>query len=469
MAKNDLFSNLTAVADRGNSGSADARRGQDDQFYRPAAPSKSAPAKARSSAPREIDTGRSRRAWAAAGAADVSAAEEEDLDREPFLRSRRRVPVRRGIVPKTRTGRILFATVIVLALAVLTVLALSVRDFLRDDPRFRIDSASSIQIMGNSQLTRAELLSVFGSDIGRNIFFVPLGERRAELERLPWVAHARVMRLLPDQLRVSIVERVPVAFLRDGNSIKLVDAAGVPLEMTPAMMASKRYSFPVVTGIAMTDPPALRAARMRLYEQFMGSLSAAGIKTSSQLSEVDLSDPEDLRAVMAAQNTSLLVHFGEGDFLQRYQRYQQHLSEWQRQYPQLASVDLRYDGQVVLGMAAEESSADAAKARAALRDSAAAPLVEHQAVSAAPEPKKAAARAPAHPPVRPAQHAVAHAGARTRTSKTSPRPSRKTPRKTPAKIAAKHSTKAPVKGSAKSRPAKSAAHPDPMRTVRSQG
>ena len=129
MAKNDLFSNLTAVADRGNSGSADARRGQDDQFYRPAAPSKSAPAKARSSAPREIDTGRSRRAWPAAGAPDVSVAEEENLDGEPFLRSRRRLPVRRGIVPKTRTGRILFATVIVLAFAVLTVLALSVRIF----------------------------------------------------------------------------------------------------------------------------------------------------------------------------------------------------------------------------------------------------------------------------------------------------------------------------------------------------
>ena len=56
-------------------------------------------------------------------------------------------------------------------------------------------------------------------------------ERRAELERLPWVEHATVMRLLPDRLRVSIVERTPVAFVRQGSHIGLVDASGVLMDM----------------------------------------------------------------------------------------------------------------------------------------------------------------------------------------------------------------------------------------------
>lgn len=266
------------------------------------------------------------------------------------MRSRRRVPIRRGIVPKTRTGRILFALLVVLALALLVMLVLFVRNFLRSDPRFRISSASSIQIAGNSEVTRPELLSVFGSDIGRNIFFVPLRERRAELEQLPWVAHATVMRLLPDQLRVSVVERVPIAFLRSGNAIELVDASGVPLNMTPAMMAAKHYSFPVVTGITARDPLPVRAARMRLYQQFIAALDSGGAKVSSQLSEVDLSDPEDIRVLMPTPGNAILVHFGQDDFLERYQRYRQHLEEWLRNYPHLASVDLRYDGQVVLEM-----------------------------------------------------------------------------------------------------------------------
>ncbi len=60
------------------------------------------------------------------------------------------------------------------------------------------------------------MLPVFGEDIGRNIFFVPFSERRKQLEQIPWIEHATVMRLLPDQIRISVVERKPVAFLRQG-------------------------------------------------------------------------------------------------------------------------------------------------------------------------------------------------------------------------------------------------------------
>ncbi len=79
------------------------------------------------------------------------------------------------------------------------------------------DSAA-IQIAGNSHMSRAQLLSVFGEDVERNVFRIPLAQRRAELESLPWVAHATVMRLLPNRVRVAIVERTPVAFVREGHS-----------------------------------------------------------------------------------------------------------------------------------------------------------------------------------------------------------------------------------------------------------
>jgi cell division protein FtsQ len=205
--------------------------------------------------------------------------------------------------------------------------------------------------MGNSQVTRSELLSVFGSDLGRNIFFIPLGTRRAALERLPWVEHATLMRLLPDQLRIAIVERTPVAFVRQGNTIELVDAHGVLLHLPPALMAAKQYSFPVVSGISPKDPLSVRAARMHLYQQFVNDLDSGGAKVSNQLSEVDISDPEDLWALLPAQGSDIQVHFGDSDFLARYRSFQQHLPEWRQQYPHLASVDMRYEDQVVLDMA----------------------------------------------------------------------------------------------------------------------
>jgi cell division protein FtsQ len=311
-----------------------------EQYYRPA-PSSTARAKPKEGAPKK----------------------SADSGDDGFLRARRRVPVRRGLVPTTRAGRIAAAAGVLVALAGLVWLAIFIRDFFREDPRFRIASASSIQFMGNTQVTRPELLSVFGSDLGRNIFFVPLSQRRAALQQLPWVEHATVMRLLPDQMRVAIVERTPVAFVRQGNTIGLVDAQGVLLHLPAAAMAAKHYSFPVVSGISAADPLPVRAARMHLYQQFISDLDSGGSKVSSQLSEVDISDPEDVWALLPAQGNDIQVHFGDSDFLARYRSYQQHLPEWRQQYPHLASVDMRYENQVVLDMVQPKPSEHAVAAK----------------------------------------------------------------------------------------------------------
>jgi cell division protein FtsQ len=276
--------------------------------------------------------------------------EQEAQEEEAFLRARRRVPVRKGFLPKTRMGRIAFAGGTIVFVAALILVWIAAGNFLDHDPRFRIETSSSIQILGNSQVTRPELLAVFGSDIGRNVFFVPLAERRAALENLPWVQHATVMRLLPNQLRVAIVERTPIAFVRTGNEVGLVDANGVILRMAPALMAANHYSFPVVTGIEPGDPLGTRAARMHLYQRFVAELDASGEKISQQLSEVDLADPEDVRALVPAEGSDILLHLGDQNFLTRYHSYQAHIAEWRQQYPNLGSVDLRYDRQVVLEM-----------------------------------------------------------------------------------------------------------------------
>jgi cell division protein FtsQ len=283
-----------------------------------------------------------------------SASDPEADGGEPFLRARRRVPVRRGLLPswtKSRWGKALFV-VSVLAVAGAAIAAvLATRSFLRHDPRFRIESADSVQIVGNSQLTRPELLSVFGSDIGRNLFFVPLAQRRNQLEQIPWVETATVMRLLPNQLRIAVRERTPVAFVLVRGRIELADAAGVILNMTPQQMAAKHYSFPVVSGINPADPLSVRGARMHLYQRFLADLDSSGEHISSRISEVDLTDPEDVRATIPINGTDLLLYFGQQDFLARWRNFQTHLAEWQQQYPHLASIDLRYEHEVVLKMA----------------------------------------------------------------------------------------------------------------------
>jgi cell division protein FtsQ len=141
-----------------------------------------------------------------------------------------------------------------------------------------------------------------------------------------------------------------VAFVRQGSHIGLVDANGVLLDMPVDSGKNAHYSFPVVTGISANDPQSTRAARMKIFGRFTSELDASGEKISEELSEVDLSNPEDVQALIPDRSTEILVHFGEDSFLDRYRRFKEHLPEWRTLYPKLSSVDMRYERQVVLQM-----------------------------------------------------------------------------------------------------------------------
>ena len=265
--------------------------------------------------------------------------------------------------PRSTFGRVLLGTGAFLALAAAVTAGIVVRNFLTRDPHFRIPGASSIQSIGLSEVNRTEVLPVFGEDIGRNIFFVPLSARRKQLEAIPWVQQATVMRFLPNRLSVSIVERTPVAFVRQGSQVELADADGVILSMPPAMMAQHHYSFPVITGIEAKDSLASRRARMAVYQRFIAELDQNNQHLTRQVSEIDLSDPEDLRATMPEQGSDILAHFGEDHFMQRLQVYKAHIAEWRGRYPKLIGVDLRYNGEVPLEMATDAGNTGATSAK----------------------------------------------------------------------------------------------------------
>ena len=337
---------------------------------------------------------------------------QSDDDPDPRRRKsgyRLRLNGRALQVPKTLWGRIFSAIAFFIFLGVCAAALAAVRSFFLHDPRFTVASSSAIQTTGNTHLGRAQLLSVFGEDVERNIFNIPLAARRSELESLPWVQHATVMRLLPNHIRIAITERTPVAFVRQGNQIGMVDASGVLLDMPPDAPGDPSYSFPVVTGISAADPLSTRAARMRIYAAFTGDLDSTGAHISQKLSEVDLSNPEDVKALIPEGNADILVHFGDTDFLARYQKFEDHLHEWLTDHPKLASADMRYEHQVVLEMQPGAVTTSAAPASS----SAAAPLAAKSALKATLKPSaKPAANPAATAFKKPAPNSATHAPAK---------------------------------------------------------
>ena len=230
----------------------------------------------------------------AGGAVDGGyAADLDEVEEAPYKPRLGSLRVRVGArVPKSTVGRLIVGGVGLVAVGAVAAAVLSVRSYLLHDERFVIPASSQIQTEGNVHLTRAQVLSVFGEDVERNIFKVPLAERRADLERLPWVAHATVMRLLPNRIRVTVTERTPVAFVRQGTHIGLVDASGVLLDM-PEESAGRSALF--VSRVDGTFGRTIRCRRGRHGWRFTGGSSrnwmASGAKISDSLSDVDVSNP----------------------------------------------------------------------------------------------------------------------------------------------------------------------------------
>jgi cell division protein FtsQ len=301
----------------------------------------------------------------------------------------------RGLTRST-AGRVVLGVGFLLVLGAVAVGLAYARAAVLGDARFTLAAADEIQVVGNQHLTREQAVAVFAADMQRNIFLVPLGKRRADLERLPWVGHATVERLLPNRLRVQIQERVPVAFVRQGTQIGLADAKGVLLDMPEADAGDPQYSFPVLTGIVAADPLSTRAARMGIYLEFMKALDSSHEHLSRNISEVDVSDPEDVRALVTAGDADVLVHFGEGQYLERYRSFEAHLPAWRTQYPKLAAADMRYEGQIVLEMA-HGSAADAAPVPAVSAVAPAAPSGSAASLEARPAASAEVARPSAKP------------------------------------------------------------------------
>ena len=132
---------------------------------------------------------------------------------------------------------------------------------------------------------------------------------------------------------------------------------------------------------------------------------------------MDLTDTEDVKVLAADANGEVLVHLGSGNYLQRYKTYVTHVQQWRQQFDKLESVDLRYDGQIIVnpdlnGMARQPALTPAAAKAAMAAGVKTAAIVNYEKyvthpVPATPVKKEARPKAKAGPKAA-VHHAAVH-------------------------------------------------------------
>ncbi len=293
-------------------------------------------------------------------------------DEEPkYLRRQKPMEIRRRRFGRRSWQSFRRWMVIVPMTVVGAALLYGVADFFLFSPRVLLAHADQIIVTGNHFISRTSILEKFVADRGHSVLRVPLAERRHAIEELPWVEQATVERLLPNRIRVELVERTPVAFLRLPADTALVDAYGVILERPQ----DGDFRFPVVAGITESMPREQREQRMQLYSQFMKELDVAKPGAAEHVSEVDLSDGKDLRATLAGvaalagssvrDQEAVFVHFGDSDFGAKIRLLAENFAEWRASTGRVDSIDLRFKQQVVVNPETNTTASKAARPQTA--------------------------------------------------------------------------------------------------------
>jgi cell division protein FtsQ len=221
--------------------------------------------------------------------------------------------------------------------------------------------SDQVQISATHYVTAKSVRELFLADRNHSVLRIPLDERRRQIEALPWVEQAVVRRALPNTVQVEIIERTPIAFLRDGNQMELIDVHGVIL---PRPLKGD-FHFPVITGMDSQMPIEDREQRMKLFASFALAAEQARGGSMEKVSEVDLTEAKDLRATISglqggsalngapedqwsASDAPILVHFGDSDFENKFFTVLNDFGEWRAKAGRVESVDLRFSGEAVV-------------------------------------------------------------------------------------------------------------------------
>lgn len=207
-------------------------------------------------------------------------------------------------------------------------------EFLSKDRRFLLPEAGTraqdagITVSGLKNASEAAVLRVFENDRGRSVADVDLQKRRMELRRVDWVREASVRRIWPNRLHVDVAERVPVAFIQVTTAVsgdhaapvvhrpRLIDADGMILPARGRLPEG----LPLLSGVRERDDVERRRARVQLMLRVLDELR----EVRDRISEVDVTDPENLRITYQAGDRQVVLVMGNERFRERLNIFLSH-------------------------------------------------------------------------------------------------------------------------------------------------
>ncbi len=216
---------------------------------------------------------------------------------------------------------------------------------------------AGITIDGNRILSSGEIIARAGIDRNEKLYTVDLFAVRRRIEENSFVQSASVNRDALGRIRISVVERVPIAaIVLDG--LLYLDAAGCVL---PPSRSRQIFDLPIITGVQgrtglspgkqVSDPDLHEALQILSVARQLDDGLYRGI------SEIRLGRGEDI--ILYTSEAGVPVIFGHGDAPAKLLKFDAFWKKFvvHRGPAELQSVDLRFEDQVVVRWTARKEDA----------------------------------------------------------------------------------------------------------------
>lgn len=171
--------------------------------------------------------------------------------------------------------------------------------------------ARHVDVSGSSRASSEDIKAVVLDGVAQTgVWRADLDRISRELRKLPWVREAVVSRVLPDGMRVRITERTPRAVVRTGaGKFVWVDEDAVTLgAASPADHIFMRGWDEEATEGARAQ----NSERVVKFLEMTRDWETKGI--GRRVSEVNLYDPDDVRAQLTGDDAQIEIHLGREDF-----------------------------------------------------------------------------------------------------------------------------------------------------------
>jgi cell division protein FtsQ len=161
---------------------------------------------------------------------------------------------------------------------------------------------AAVEVRGASRFAEPDIRRALGVGDGAPILGLDLQELRAKAEGVGWVKSATVVRLLPDRLRVSVVERSRLAVWQSGGVASVIDPDGFVI---PEADAGRFPELPLVVGQGANEAAATILPLVQTRPRLMARLEAL-VRVDARRWDIRLKDGGLIQLPASGEDAALI-------------------------------------------------------------------------------------------------------------------------------------------------------------------